>query len=365
MNEKHVLLIGEQSDPHIYLLANAINEKGVDAKIFDPTHYCTEYRSAMAVNEAGRYYGKLRFPDGEELASDKVTAIWRKHMIYPEVPCFIADEDRCYVREENRFHMGSLMASFSPKALQANPWKAYYLVENKILQLQTACEVGIVIPQTLISNTISEIAAFIRRQEAAGHQVVCKSSSASNWEEDGRIIAQSTAIVSAEDLPSQRMMGATPMIFQTRIKARAELRVTVFGCEVHAVSIHSKSEVDWRVKQHDESFQVEPYLLPEAVRTSILKLFKKLGLTTGSVDLMVTPEGDYVFIEVNESGQFLWIEQVNPEIPMLDMAAEFLLSGDDRFIYKEGSAKKCVLQNGMVNQRQGQPLPAYDLHQNE
>lgn len=51
----------------------------------------------------------------------------------------------------------------------------------------------------------------------------------------------------------------------------------------------------------------------------------RLGLLFGCIDLMVTPDDDYVFLEVNEMGQFLWIERANPDIRMLDTFCDFLI----------------------------------------
>ncbi len=56
-----------------------------------------------------------------------------------------------------------------------------------------------------------------------------------------------------------------------------------------------------------------------------------LGLVFGSMDLVVTPEGETLFLEVNEAGQFLWIETLNPAIPMLSLFADFIASGRSDF----------------------------------
>jgi len=40
-----------------------------------------------------------------------------------------------------------------------------------------------------------------------------------------------------------------------------------------------------------------------------------------------------VFIEVNEMGQFLFLEQRNPQFSMLDAFAEFLMRRDQHFEY--------------------------------
>jgi hypothetical protein len=36
---------------------------------------------------------------------------------------------------------------------------------------------------------------------------------------------------------------------------------------------------------------------------------KRLGLAYGAVDMRRTPDGDYVFLEINPSGQWLFVEQ--------------------------------------------------------
>ncbi len=52
---------------------------------------------------------------------------------------------------------------------------------------------------------------------------------------------------------------------------------------------------------------------------------KKLNIVFGCFDFIVTPEHDFVFLEVNEMGQFLWKEQVCPETRILDAFLDFLM----------------------------------------
>ena len=44
-----------------------------------------------------------------------------------------------------------------------------------------------------------------------------------------------------------------------------------------------------------------------------------------------TPSGDYVFLEVNEAGAFLWLEERLPELHLLDAFCEFLRQGTIAF----------------------------------
>ncbi len=84
-------------------------------------------------------------------------------------------------------------------------------------------------------------------------------------------------------------------------------------------------KVDWRCIGK-EQFLVEPWELPTEVKFKIHCLMRNLGLVFGSIDFIVTANNEYVFLEVNEQGQFLWIEELNPSIKMLDIFIKFLLS---------------------------------------
>jgi hypothetical protein len=62
---------------------------------------------------------------------------------------------------------------------------------------------------------------------------------------------------------------------------------------------------------------------------------RKSGLATGSFDFIIDLKGDYVFLEVNESGQFLFLQSNDSSIPTLDAFSKFLESGDPNFTYSE------------------------------
>ena len=53
---------------------------------------------------------------------------------------------------------------------------------------------------------------------------------------------------------------------------------------------------------------------------------ERLGLVFGSIDMIVTPQGDYVFLEVNPSGQFDWIARLSG-LPIYEHLAAMLAAG--------------------------------------
>jgi glutathione synthase/RimK-type ligase-like ATP-grasp enzyme len=51
-----------------------------------------------------------------------------------------------------------------------------------------------------------------------------------------------------------------------------------------------------------------------------------LGLNYGAFDFVVTPDGDWVMLECNPAGQWLWLER-ETGIPIAAALAEFLTEG--------------------------------------
>ena len=85
-----------------------------------------------------------------------------------------------------------------------------------------------------------------------------------------------------------------------------------------------------------------------------------LGIVFGCFDLIVTPDGEVVFLEVNQTGSFLWIEEQNPEFRLLDAFSEFLIRATPGFT---GSEAASCIKFGDVRaealermQNQGPPL---------
>jgi glutathione synthase/RimK-type ligase-like ATP-grasp enzyme len=51
-----------------------------------------------------------------------------------------------------------------------------------------------------------------------------------------------------------------------------------------------------------------PFDLPGSLGQRLVALTSGFGLTFGAIDLIVTPDGRFVFLEINQSGQWAWLE---------------------------------------------------------
>jgi len=99
-----------------------------------------------------------------------------------------------------------------------------------------------------------------------------------------------------------------PSLFQEEVKKKYELRIFYFLGEFYSSAIFSqgnnKTEVDFRNYDKEKPNRVVPYQLPIDLGQKLKTLMDELNLETGSIDMIVTPEKKYVFLEVNPIGQF-------------------------------------------------------------
>ena len=88
---------------------------------------------------------------------------------------------------------------------------------------------------------------------------------------------------------------------------------------------HEFARSDWRRKGLALLKEWQPYQLPQALETKLLKLLNYFGLNYGAIDLIFTPDERYVFLEVNPVGEFFWLEKYSG-LPISQAIAELLLT---------------------------------------
>ncbi len=170
--------------------------------------------------------------------------------------------------------------------------------QRKIRQLQVARQVGLAVPETLITNDPALAAAFIDARPAGA--VIRKAF---------RNIAEaprSTAIVTLEDRAHITDVQYAPVTFQEFVPADLDLRVIVVEQEIFAAAIRSEPEYRTDYRMGMGSAEFSSYQLPDDVASALLALHARLGLAYGASDFRVTPDGEHVFLGVNPGGEYLF-----------------------------------------------------------
>jgi hypothetical protein len=202
---------------------------------------------------------------------------------------------------------------------------------SKMWQLKTAKELDMKIPATCFSNSKANILSFAKDYE----YVVVKYIEHSNiWIDDKYGYTFYAQKISSSSLANQseEMFYQTVSFIQNYIEKQFELRVTVVGNEVFACKIDSqcmdddKGKVDWR-QGYDYGLKHEIFNLPDTVADFCRSFLSKMHLNFGCFDFIVNPDGDYIFLECNPNGQWLWIESLTG-MNISTAIAECLMKGD-------------------------------------
>jgi glutathione synthase/RimK-type ligase-like ATP-grasp enzyme len=176
---------------------------------------------------------------------------------------------------------------------------------SKPAQLFVARQVGLQIPPTVITNDPEEVRSFIDRSTL---ETVYKALSQPRNLDGHKVLF--TGLVTEERKAELDLIRITPAIFQQRVPKAYELRVTVVGQKIFAVKIDSQlrheSKLDWRRALHQVEY--EPLCLPTEIEQKVYAFMHNFGLVYGALDFVVTPDGDHVFLEVNPSGAYMWVE---------------------------------------------------------
>jgi glutathione synthase/RimK-type ligase-like ATP-grasp enzyme len=138
-----------------------------------------------------------------------------------------------------------------------------------------------------------------------------------------------TSKVEAEHLEHLEEVRVCAHLFQEMIPKAMDLRVVVVGRQVFAVGIHShssESALDWRRAYGDLTYSTEQ--LPSQVEQQLLQLVCQFGLQYSSADFILTPDGEYIFVELNPNGQFYWLEPPTG-LPMAEALADLLAQPED------------------------------------
>jgi hypothetical protein len=240
-------------------------------------------------------------------------------------------EDIEVAQQESNYFIRAFWQSMAPNAFWVNPQQKASCF--KIEQLKAASERGLAIPMTLMGNDPVAIRAFLNTPGAT----VYKPFLPAVWRSEHKSYNLETSRMRSDLLPPDEVLRQCPCIFQKEVEKLYELRVTIMGSSVFCAKLltqelKDKNRLDWRLKSM--TVPTVSCELPESIQQKCLSLMEYFGLVFGTFDFIVTPEGEHIFLEINEMGQFLWLEEVCSELPLLDAFSEFLISGDPKFQYK-------------------------------
>jgi hypothetical protein len=173
---------------------------------------------------------------------------------------------------------------------------------RKLWQLKVAAQLGLRIPRTCATTDPIVAREFIE-QERHRSGAIFKPFGGDEeaWAE--------TRLVEHADVQNLDQVRFAPVIFQEFIPGGIDIRATMIGRDAFAAEIRAVDtayEFDFRVDCGNAP--IAPHALPSALVDRLRSLLDRLSLLYGAIDLRVAPDGDYVFLEINPAGQWLFAE---------------------------------------------------------
>lgn len=320
-----ILIVSTYRDFHAFAVQWALRRMGVECKILDLFRVVAGGSVTLDVVRGHLEWTCPRTESVESVSLHNIDCVWMRRGNREFDVSRVHNLDREVVQREVISLARGIEAWVGRSVPAINSPYSLGVADQKLVQLTEAAKVGLTVPPTLMSNEPNRVREFVRSHAAT----IFKPFHQNAWSallDDGNY-AQRAAIVTPADLHDATAIALCPGIYQPLITKRHELRVTVCGDDMVVARLESQFDeetaVDWR-HDYTQQMPILPDELPDAVRQRIGDLMANLGLRFGCIDLVIDTAGDYVFLEINQQGQFLWLELRNRDIRLLQHFCAFL-----------------------------------------
>ena len=299
-----VLIVTNKTDFTADLVILEFQRRGTEYARFNTEDFPQRVQISWMLDKQ-RADGYIRLPQSE-LSLREVVSVWYRRPMSPDIaeavrPPFLKE----FARRESQEALSGLWRTMDcfwmscPDAINSASYKPR--------QLKIANAMGFKVPRTLISNSPEVVQQF----HTEFGKVIAKPlfSGDIQYENERKVVF--TTPVTQNDLSAEKNIQIAPTIFQEYVRKELELRVTVIGNRVLTASINSQEVAealhDWR-RAPPGTLCFRPYNLPTSLSDKCIELVATLGLTFSTIDMVKTPDGNYVFLELNPNGQWGWLE---------------------------------------------------------
>jgi hypothetical protein len=306
-----ILAVSHPGDDHLRPVLEALRRLGAEAAVVDSAEFPGRARLSLPFGPRAAgwtFHGpRGRIPLGE------VEAIWWRRPLPVELAPGDSSPDAAFALRQAHAAMIGLWAAL-PVRWVNEPW-ADDAAGHKPRQLAAAARAGLKIPRTLVTNDPNRARTFLRRLRSGSAVWKALHCTPEDW--------YPTRFLSPRKKPDLAPLRNAPAILQEYVPG-ADLRVTAVGDELFAI------EIDARKTSSPHDFRpvfaqskVARCTLPEDVAAKLRALLAGLGLRYAAIDLRRRDDGEHVFLEVNPSGQWLFVEE-RTGLPITDALASLL-----------------------------------------
>lgn len=323
--KKQIVIVTEKFDPHADTVIKELSKQKHDVIRLNtdeiPTNTAISYSVKYDIQQRIDILNSER-----QIDLDHIRSIWYRRVgsyVLPSDPIiqsFAFNEINHSIQSIWNF-VDTYWMSF-PSDISKASWKG--------AQLKKAVQVCFDVPKSLITNDPNVAKDFM---ESCNDSVIYKTFSPGffqNAKESSPPTVVHTSLLSKQNLNDLNTIKEVSALFQEYIPKAYELRVTVVGDELFAAKIYSQEshigKVDWR---KDTNIRFEIAELPTNIQEMCINFVKSYNLNYSALDFIVTPEDQYIFLENNPGGQFLFVEYKVPSLRIVEALTACLIRGNN------------------------------------
>lgn len=325
-----IVILSMLEDVHARAVCWALERVGIECAIVDFQSFPCAARISIESREGTEtisftdHHGRPR-----KLAPADVSAVWRRRKCDKYFNFLgLSVEDLSLGKSETECFAENVIQFFE-RAGNARLVNRFDAAESlgKLCQLDLARRAGLAVPDTLASNDPDLIRTFYRSK---GRMILTKPFKSRSWQENGETFVQQAALLGPEHehMLDDTTLSLAPSIYQEFIKKDHELRITVIGDECHVARIETRSSPLSTVDSRGGLFVDTPISkvdrLDDDLETRILEFMRLSRLEFCCIDMAVGTCGTPYFLEANEQGQFLWVEERCADLKLLDSFSRHL-----------------------------------------
>lgn len=230
----------------------------------------------------------------EYIRKDDIFSIYYRKPMFPD----LKEYEEAYhqmIQSDIYAIIAGIVNSFEGKVLS----KPYLLrkAENKVDQLILAKKNNWLIPRSFIGNKTDSQMDFLQKKSIIKPLTTGKVYNGKVCE-----IYQTNIFSSPES-----SIDITPVYLQEYVEKQYEARITVINEKFFTVRIDTKDKVDWRKDYENHVYSLID--CPIDIQLNCLQMLSYYNLKFGAFDFIVTPNNEWVFLELNPNGQWLWLEK--------------------------------------------------------
>lgn len=309
MTNKKILIITHTGDNEcIKHVSNHIQTFGGEVIRFNVDNYPTK-TSLTTLFTNNKW--NIILDNGEKHYLDNLSAVWyrRSHHIGSGIEKIIDQQYFAATMGEVKRTLHGMIEGLP--CFQMERFSTYRRLDSKEEQLKIASKCGLQIPPTCISNSAEQVTAFIQR---TGKAVVAKMQSSFSIQQHGNEQVVFTNEINQQQLDEFDNLQFCPMVFQQKLEKKLELRVTIVGDKIFAFAIDSQKEpnaqIDWRKEGLTLMNSWHPFNLPSYLTEQLLAFMDIYKLNYGAIDLILTPDDQFYFLEINPAGEYFWLDKL-------------------------------------------------------